>query len=400
MQTAVPVAENLYWIGGNDRRISLFEGLFPVPRGMSYNAYVLIDEKTVLFDTVDSSVGDTFLEGLERVLAGRTLDYIVIHHMEPDHSAAFLRTVEKYPNAKVVANKKIAQMLSQFYGYDGSNIVTVAENDTLCTGMHTLKFLFAPMVHWPEVMFTYDMTAGTLFSADAFGTFGVIDGNLFADCYDFEGEYLREARRYYTNIVGKYGVQVQTVLKKAAALDIRRICPLHGPVWRSGIEKITEKYDAWSSYRPEEKGIAIFYASIYGHTKNAAEKLSYALAEEGITNMRIYDVSVTDGSELLAQSFRFSHLVFASVTYNGSVFPKTENLLNDLKFHGLRGRKYSLIENGSWAPVAGKGMSEILSSMKDMNQIGETVTLLSSVKEEQTHAIRTLAKSIACDMNE
>lgn len=396
MQNAILVAENLYRIGGNDRRISLFEGLYPVPRGMSYNAYVLLDEKTVLFDTVDSSVSDGFLESLEGVLAGRGLDYLVIHHMEPDHSATFLRTVEKYPYVTVVANKKTAQMLSQYYGYDGVNVRLVDDGDTLCTGKHALKFLFAPMVHWPEVTFSYDEASGTLFSADAFGTFGALDGTLFADGYPFE-EYLSEARRYYTNIVGKFGAQVQAVLKKAADLKINRICPLHGPVWRKDFAKILEKYDTWSTYRPEEKGVAVYYASIYGHTRQAAETLASALAEEGI-EARVYDVSTTDPSELLAEAFHFSHLVFASVTHNGGVFPKMEYFLNELKLHGLRGRKYALIENGSWAPWAAKGMKEILSALKDTQQLGETVTLLSAGGEEEKNALISLAKTIANDV--
>ncbi len=397
MKNAVLIAENLYWLGGSDRKLSFFEGLYPVPRGISYNAYLLMDEKTVLFDTVDSAVGDAFLNNLEAALGGRSLDYLIVQHMEPDHSATFLRTVEKYPDVTVVVNKKSAQMLAQYYGFCGERIRTVAENEELCTGKHTLKFIFAPMVHWPEVMFTYDGISGTLFSADAFGTFGALEGSLFSEDYPFEQAYLPEARRYYTNIVGKYGVQVQAALKKTEGLSIERICPLHGPVLRKDAAKMVEKYRLWSGYQPEEKGAAVFYASIYGHTQSAAELLASALAQKGIP-VCVYDVSVTDCSELLAQAFRVSHLAFASVTYNGGLFPKMETLINDLKAHGLRGRTYALIENGSWAPAAGKIMAETLSAMKEFTQIGETATLLSAGKQEQEQAILALAEAIANDI--
>lgn len=398
MQNSVCIADRLYWIGGNDRRLSLFESAFPVPRGVSYNAYVLTDEKTVLFDTVDEAVSDVFFEGLEHVLAGRPLDYVVVHHMEPDHAANLRRLTEKYPSAELIVNQKTAAMICQYFGVCPCRMRQVKEGDTLETGTHILRFLFAPMVHWPEVMLTYDETSGTLFSADAFGTFGALNGNIFADELDFERDYLDEARRYYTNIVGKYGAQVQAVLKKAAGKEISMICPLHGPVWRENIGWYVGKYATWSSYQPEEKGVVIFYASVYGHTQNAAEILAFALGKAGVRNVRMYDVSVTDVSELIAEAFRFSHLVFAATTYNNGVFVNMENFLADLKAHNFRGRKFALVENGSWAPVAGNCMAEQLSAMKDMTQIGEKVTVLSSVKEEQAAALRALAETIAADL--
>ncbi len=399
MHNAVRVAENLYWIGGNDRRLSLFESAFPVPQGVSYNSYLLMDEQTVLFDTVDNAVADVFFEGLTHLLGERSLDYLVVHHMEPDHSATIARVIEKYPSVKVVVNQKTAQMMNHYFGDLAAEQVFVKEGDTLCTGSHTLKFVFAPMVHWPEVMLTYDEATGILFSADAFGTFGALGGSIFADESNFERDYLAEARRYYTNIVGKYGVQVQSVLKKAATLDIQMICPLHGPVWRENIGWFLEKYLLWSSYQPEDKGVALFYSSVYGHTQNAAEILASFLASEGVKEVKVYDVSFVDCSELVAEAFRLSHLVFATTTYNNETFVSMEHLLSDLKAHALKNRKYALVENGTWAPQAGKLMEEKLSSMANFTKIGETVKILSAVKEDTVELLRTLAKAIAQDIN-
>ncbi len=398
MHNAVRVAENLYWIGGNDRRLSLFESAYPVPNGVSYNAYVLLDSETVLFDTVDLSVSEVFFEGLAHVLNGCPLDYIVVHHMEPDHSATLARVLEKYPTAKVVVNQKTLQMMNNYFGNVAEQTLLVKEGDTLCTGSHTFKFVFAPMVHWPEVMLTYDEATGTLFSADAFGTFGALGGSIFADECDFERDYLNEARRYYTNIVGKYGAQVQALLKKASALDIQTICPLHGPVWRKDLAFFIEKYLLWSGYQAENQGVAIFYASVYGHTQNAAEILASALAEEGVGEVKVYDVSAVDCSYLLSEAFRLSHLVFASTTYNNGIFVNMERFLAELKAHAFKNRKYALVENGSWAPTAGKLMEECLSSMANMAKIGETVKMLSAVKEDTVLSLRALAKAIAEDM--
>ena len=277
MHNIIPITEDLYYVGGSDRRLSLFENVYPVPRGVSYNSYLLLDEKTALFDTVDPSVADLYLENVAAALNGRQLDYLVVHHMEPDHSATFLRLVKSYPEATIVTSAKAAQMMKNFFPFDGANVQIVKEGDVLSTGKHSFTFVAAPMVHWPEVLFSFDTTTGTLFSADAFGTFGALGGSIFADEVNFKEEFLSDARRYYFNIVGKYGIQVQTVLKKAAGLDIKMVCPLHGPVWRKDMGYYLGLYDTWSKYVPEEKGAVVFYGTIHGHTGNAAEILATIL---------------------------------------------------------------------------------------------------------------------------
>lgn len=393
MYNTVKINENLTYLGGSDRRLALFESAYPVPRGVSYNAYLLEDEKIAVLDTVDDSVGALFFENLEHALGGRKPDYLVIHHMEPDHSASFSRFMEKYPETRVVCNQKIAQMLQNFYGFSGEAHL-VKDGDTLCLGKHKLRFLFAPMVHWPEVMFSFDETSHTLFSADAFGTFGALGGSIFADEVHFERDFLSEARRYYLNIVGKYGVQVQNVLKKAATLDIRTICPLHGPVWRKDLSWYLGKYDVWSRYEAEEKGVVLFYASIYGHIQNAAEILGTELARLGI-EAHVYDTSVTHPSELLAEAFRYSHAVFLSSTYNGGIFTSMEHLLGELKSHSYQNRKFAVVENGSWAPQAGGQMEAILATCKNLTQIGEKVTFVSALDEKGRSALTELAKEIS-----
>ncbi len=396
MYNPVKISEDLYYVGGSDRRIALFESAFPVPRGVSYNSYLLLDEKTVLFDAVDLSVAELFMENVAHVLGGRPLDYLVIDHMEPDHSASLMQVIAAYPTVTVVANQKTAVMLGNYFGANGIKLQIVKEGEALCIGKHTLRFVFAPMVHWPEVMFTYDETDKVLFSADAFGTFGALGGSIYADEVHFERDFLDDARRYYFNIVGKYGVQVQNALKKAAALEIKTICPLHGPVWRKNPGWYIGKYLLWSSYEPEEKGTVVFYASVYGHTQNAAEILASSLAEEGAGEIKVYDVSVTDTSELLAEAFRYSHLVFASTTYNNGIFVNMERLISDLKAHAFQNRKYAVVESGSWAPQAGGLMDAELSAMKNMVRIGEKVTVLSAVKDAAP--LKALAKAIAEDI--
>ena len=393
------VTDDLFWIGGSDRRLALFENIYPIPRGVSYNAYVLLDEKTVLLDTVDASVSELFFENLEHVLGGRKLDYLVVNHMEPDHCASIGGVVLRYPDVKLVCNAKTVTMLKQFFDFDvDSRAVVVKEMDTLSTGKHTLAFVMAPMVHWPEAMVTFDTVDGTLFSADAFGTFGALNGNLFADEVDFEHEWLPDARRYLTNIVGKYGPQVQAVLKKASGLDIKRICPLHGPVWRENIGWFIDKYDKWSSYTPEESAVMIAYASVYGNTGNAADVLASKLADLGVKNIAVYDVSVTDPSYVLAEAFRCSHLVFAASTYNGGIFTPMETLLLELKAHNLQNRTVAVMENGTWAPMSGKLMKELLGSMKNMSLLEQGVTIRSSLKEEQLSQVEALAKAIKDSM--
>ena len=399
MYCVQPITEGLYYIGASDRRLALFENVYPIPRGVSYNAYVLLDEKTALLDTADWSVGERFLENLEHVLAERPLDYVVVNHMEPDHCATLGEVLRRWPEARVVGNAKTLTMISQFFDLEVSGRgVTVKECDTLETGRHTLTFLMAPMVHWPEAMVTYDVTDKTLFSADAFGTFGALSGNLFADQVHFERDWLDDARRYYTNIVGKYGPQVQSLLKKAAGVEIAAICPLHGPIWRENAGWFIDKYQHWSTYTPEEKAVAIFCGSVYGHTENAVDILAGRLAEDGVENIAVYDVSRTDVSILVGEAFRCSHLVFAAATYNNGIFTPMENLLTDLKAHNLQNRTVALVENGSWGPQSGKLMGEIVSSMKNMTVLGETITLKSSVKPAQREALEALADTLAEDL--
>ena len=387
--------EDLIWVGADDRRLVCFEGVFACPRGMSYNSYLLLDEKTVLFDTVDKAVYQHFFENLEAALNGRRLDYLVIHHMEPDHAATLEGLVLRHPEVTIVCNAKIKTMLSQFFpgDWDG-RVLLVKEGDTLSTGRHALRFVMAPMVHWPEVMMSYDSTDGILFSADAFGSFGALNGRLFADETDFFAEHLDEARRYYANIVGKYGPQVQAVLKKAAALELRLVCPLHGFVWRKDFGRFVEKYQLWSGYQPEENSVLLAYASVYGHTENAANILAARLAEKGVT-VRMYDCSVTPADEIVAEAFRCGTLVFAATTYNNGVFVKMEDLLHDLVAHNLQNRRIALIENGSWAPVSGKLMRELLGGLKNCEILEQGLTLKSALQPEQMAQLDALAEAIA-----
>lgn len=393
------IKDDLFWVGGTDRRLTLFENAFPIPRGVSYNAYVLKDEKTVLFDTVDNAIGDQLFENLEAVLEGRTLDYVIVNHMEPDHASTLSEVVRRYPEVKIVCNAKTVAIIKQFFDFDiDSRAVIVKENDTFCTGKHTYTFVMAPMVHWPEVMVTYDMTDKILFSADAFGTFGAMNGNIFADEVNFERDWLDDARRYYTNIVGKFGTSVQTLLKKAAGLDIQMICPLHGPVWRENISWYVDKYLTWSSYAPEERAVMIAYGSIYGNTENAANILACRLADRGVRNIAVYDVSSTHPSVLVSEAFRCSHLVFASVTYNGGIFTNMERVLGDLKAHALQNRTVALMDNGSWGLIAAKQMKEIISTMKNMEILEPSLSIKSSLKKGQEAEIDAIADAIAASV--
>lgn len=399
MHCVKKVTDDLYWIGGSDRRLALFENVYPIPRGVSYNSYVLLDEKTVLLDTVDASISGLFFENLEYVLNGRTLDYLIVNHMEPDHCAVIGDVVRRYPDVKLVCNAKTVPMLKQFFNFSVEDrTVIVKEMDTLCTGKHTFAFVMAPMVHWPEAMVSYDTVDKILFSADGFGTFGAINGNLFADEVNFERDWLDDARRYFINIVGKYGVQVQNLLKKAATLEIKMICPLHGPVWRENLGWFIEKYDTWSSYKPENQAVMIAYASIYGNTENAAEILASKLADKGVKNIAMYDVSVTDPSVIVSESFRCSHLVFAAPSYNGGIFTKMETVLSELKAHSLQNRTVAIMENGTWAPVAGRQMREIFAGMKNIELLEEGVTIRSAVKEAQEASLEALAEKIASSL--
>ncbi len=389
------VTDNLIWVGADDRRLAMFEGVYSVPDGVSYNSYLLLDEKTVLFDTVDNAVDRVFFDNVAHALDGRQLDYVIVQHMEPDHSATLDGILLRHPEATVVCNKKTEAMIYQFFGMDFKmNVKTVDEGDVLETGTHKLTFLMAPMVHWPEVMVTYDLTDQILFSADAFGTFGALNGALFADEVDFFGDYLGEARRYYTNIVGKYGNQVQALLKKASSVEISMICPLHGFVWRKNIGDYVVKYQQWSRYEPEVKGVVIAYASVYGNTENAANILACRLRDMGIKT-KVFDVSVTASSEIVAACFEYSHIVFASTTYNAGIFISMDELLHDLASHNLQNRTVAFIENGSWAATSGKLMKEIVGSMKNMTILDAEVSLKSSLAKGQLADIDYLAAAIA-----
>ena len=395
------ITNDLIYVGASDRRLALFENVYPIPRGVSYNSYVLLDEQTVLLDCADLAVMPQFMDNIAAALAGRKLNYIVVNHLEPDHAATIEEVVIRYPEAKIVTNTKAANMIRQFFSFDlDSRLMVVVETDTLTTGRHELKFVNAPMVHWPEVMVTYDTTDHILFSADAFGTFGALNGNIFADEVNYDRNWLDDARRYYINIVGKYGVQVQGLLKKAAALQIDMLCPLHGPIWRKDIGYFTNKYDIWSKYKPEQKGVVIVYGSIYGHTAAAAERLATLLAEKGVREIAVYDASQTDVSILVSEAFRFSHIVIAAATYNGGIFTPVENLLHDLKAHNFQNRHVALIENGTWAAQSGKQMRAMLDEMKGLTVVGDTLTLKSAMQPSQEEQLAALTDAIVGSMEE
>ena len=396
MQCFRKVTEDLYWVGGNDRQIELFENIFPLAKGVSYNSYLLLDEQTVLFDTADYAIGKQFIENVMSVLNGRNLDNIVVNHMEPDHCSLIGELLLHYPDVKIIGNAKTFPMIEQFFSFDlTGKTLTVKEGDTFCSGKHTFRFIMSPMVHWPEAMMTYDEKDKVLFSADAFGTFNALNGNLFNDELDFNREWLDEARRYYTNIVGKYGPQVQNVLKKASSLDIQMICPLHGPVWRSNLNFIIEKYNLWSRYEPEEKGVMIAYASMYGNTENMAEILAVMLAEAGVKNIHMHNISKTHVSELISDSFKYSHIVLASPTYNNGIYPLMDNYLEDMKALSLQNRTIAVLGNGSWAPQATKLISAKIKEMKNMRLLEASVTIKSSLKEAQLEELNSLSRQIA-----
>ncbi|ESL03773.1 metallo-beta-lactamase domain protein [Catonella morbi ATCC 51271] len=400
MKCTRQITDDLYYVGGSDRRIALFENCFPVPDGVAYNSYLLTDEKTVLFDTVDYAIGRQFIDNLTSLLDNRKLDYLVVNHMEPDHCSLITQIISLYPDLKLIANKKTIGLISQFYNIDmAERTVFVGDGDSFSTGKHNLKFFTAPMVHWPEVMFTYDETDKVLFSADAFGTFGALDGRIFNDEFDYRHEFINEARRYYANIVGKYGAQVQAVFKKLPS-EIAYICPLHGPVWRRDIPFILEKYQAWSTYTPEENGVFIAYASMYGDTELAANVLAAKLAERGMVNMKMVDVSNHHYSYHISDIFKYSTIVFAAPSYNMSVHPKMNELIQEMKEITVRNRAYAVIENGSWAPSAAKTIKAVVDELKDMRQIGETLTIKSAISEDQEGRLDELAELIVSEVKE
>lgn len=398
MECVRTVCENLYFVGGSDHRLALFENIHPIPRGVSYNAYLLMDEKTVLFDTVDWSIGRQFLENVAAVLDGRPLDYLIINHMEPDHCASIEEITLRYPNVTIISTEKGFLLMRQFgFHVDGREDI-VKEGDTRCFGTHTITFVEAPMVHWPEAMVSFDLTNGVLFSADAFGSFGALDGKLFNDEVAFDRDWIDDARRYYTNIVGKYGTHVQALLKKAAGIDIKLICPLHGPVWRSDIGYLLDKYQHWSTYEPEKTGVMIAYASMYGNTENAAQVLATMLVEKGVKNVVVHDVSSTHVSQLIADAFQYSHLVLASVTYNLGIYPLMHNFLMDMKALNLQKRTVAIIENGSWAPKSGSLMKVCLDDMKQMSILNEELSFVSSLGKANIKELAALADGIIDSM--
>ena len=399
MQCSRKITEDLYYVGADDHRLALFENIHPIYHGVSYNSYVLLDESTVLFDTADWAVGQSFLENVTAALGGRELDYMIINHMEPDHAATIGEIILRWPKVKIVTTQKAMQMMSQF-GFDAEGRAEIVKDgDSKSFGKHNITFVMAPMVHWPEVMVSFDTTDGILFSADAFGSFKALDGKLYADEVKFDAEWLDEARRYYTNIVGKFGMQVSTLLNKASKLDIKMICPLHGPIWRKDLGYILDKYTKWASYTPEEKGLMIVYASMYGHTENVAEALAAKLADKGYTNTRLYDVSSTHVSYLISDMFKYSHIVLASVTYNLGIFPPMHSFLADMKALNLQKRTAAILENGSWAPTAAKQIRQELSELKDMNILDVDTTIVSAAKDSDNEKLDRIVEELIKSLN-
>lgn len=391
---------DIIYIGSEDRRLQLFENMFPIERGISYNSYLIADEKTALMDTVDFSVSRHFFENLTYALDGRKLDYLIINHMEPDHCAVIEEIFSRYPEAVIVGNMKTFQMIGQFYTFaiPEERKLVVKEGDCLSLGRHELHFVMAPMVHWPEVMMTYDATDKILFCADAFGSFGTNNGNIFNDEIDYKAkDFVDDFRRYYTNIVGKYGMQVQAVLKKASGLEIQMFCPLHGPIWREDLAFALDLYQKWSKYEAEDNTVVVCYSSVYGNTESAVAALVMKLAERGVKGIKVYDVSKTDVSVMISEIFRVTTLVLAATTYNNGIFPKMHNLLEDMKALAVQKKKVAVIENGTWAPQSGKLIRHALEEMKDMTVIGDNVTLKSAVKKDSD--LDELADAIAASLS-
>ncbi len=380
------VSANIFNVGVNDRNIDLFEGQYKVPNGMSYNSYVIIDEKTAVFDTVDARFGDEWLENIKQALGERTPDYLIILHMEPDHSANIMKFAKRYPTAKIVGNSKTFVMMGEYFGQDfAENRVVVNENDTLALGKHCVNFIFAPMVHWPEVMVAFEQSQKILFSADAFGKFGALDA---------DEEWDDEARRYYIGIVGKYGLQVRNLFAKLACCQIEKICPLHGPVLSENLPHYLGLYEKWASYSPETDGILIVYASVYGNTAKAAESLKTLLLQKGTGNVVVYDLARTDLSLCVAEAFKYSKIVFASTTYNGTVFPVMREFLEELIERNFQNRTVALIENGSWAPVAARTIKKKLDNSKNLKFIEPVITVRAALNEESKRQIEVLADEL------
>ena len=387
------VSEGIVYVGVNDRKTTLFEKYIPISNGVSYNSYLFIDTKTCLMDTVEFDFTREFLTNIKHALAGRELDYLVVHHMEPDHCAAIEEVLLRYPNVTIVSNQAVFKMLGQFFSFEIKNKLVVKENDILDLGKHQLKFIMAPFVHWPEVMFSYELNTKTLFSADAFGSFGALSGNLYYDEVN-DPCYLNEARRYYTNIVGKYGQNVLNVFKKLQNLEILTICPLHGYLWRKDIPLLLKKYQKWASYEAEDREVVLIYASMYGNTEEAANILANYLAKQGLKNIKAYDVSLTDKSYLISEIFRVSHLVFLAPTYNNATYPNLNALLTQMENLNVSNKTVALVENGTWCACAGKLISCRLEGLKNMTILPEKVTIKSSLTEKNIEELEALALAI------
>lgn len=397
MYTVRNVTDDLLWVGVNDHKTTLFENIFPIPEGVSYNSYLLLDEKTALFDTVDWQFAQQFIKNVEYALNGRNLDYLVIHHMEPDHAGTIEEVLLRFPKVKIVSSEQAFEIMNQlgFTLQDKHEKIVVKEGDSISFGKHTNAFVEAPMVHWPEVLVSLDLTDGVLFAADAFGTFGALDGKLFADEVDFDRDYSDHMRKYYTNIVGKYGPFVQDVLKKAAGLPIKIICSLHGPVWRENLGYIIGKYDLWSRYEPEEEGVMIAYASMYGHTEYTAQALASELCRRGMTKVVVHDVSTTDVADLIADTFKYSHLVLASVTYNLGIYPKMKDFIHDLEALNVQNRTVGIIENGTWACTVGDKMEDYINdNLKLVDVLSDRVTVNTSLNIANKNDMESLAEAI------
>lgn len=380
------VTEQIFYVGVNDKTLDLFEGQYEIPNGVSYNSYIIMDEKIAIMDMVDKRAAKDWFENVQEVLGEKQPDYLIVSHLEPDHSANLSEVLERYPNIQIVSNEKLFAMLPQFFDVDiTARKVAVKEGDTLSLGKHELHFVMAPMVHWPEVMVTYDSTDKILFSADGFGKFGALD---------VEEDWACEARRYYFNIVGKYGMPVQTLLKKASTLDIQIICPLHGPILSENLDYYIDKYQTWSSYEPEDKGVFIAYASMHGNTKQAALKLADMLKEKGVLKVAVADLAREDMAECIEDAFRYDRLVVACPTYDGGIMPVMQDFIYHLKLKMYQKRTVGIIENGSWAPMAEKIMREQFEAMKDVTVLEEVVTIRSCVKEDNLIQLETLVENI------
>ncbi len=390
------VTEDIFWIGGSDRRLERFENIFPIPEGVSYNSYYVADEKNVVFDTADVTVADQYIENLQEALSGKKLDYLVVLHMEPDHCALISRVASLYPDVTVVGSAKTFEFMGQFFPESAEyKKLEVKEGDTLSTGKHTFSFVAAPMVHWPEVLMAYDDVSKALFSADAFGTFGALDGGIFADEYDYDSDFLDSSRRYYSNIVGKYGMQVQAVLKKAAGLDIQMFLSLHGPVWRKDLSYLLEKYQKWSTWTPETDDILVVYGSLYGHTASAAEAVASKIREKTGKTVRVYDASGTDVSYLIGEVWKCAKVVIMCPTYNGGIYPPVEAFINDMIALGVQNRTFALAQNGTWAPVTAKLMSDKLALLKNVNILEKTLTIKSALHAKDMVEVEAFAEAVA-----